>query len=257
MRGFTQIYGVDYFNTFSLVTCLVSFRVLMALTACFGWELEAFDFNAVYLNGELNEGEEIFMQEPPGYESLGEFIKLLLKAIYRLKQAAVKWYHILCKALIDLGFHVSSVDPGMFYVWIGEHLLMFMVHVDDCGMTGDSPKLIALYKRKLNNRHTLTELRPVHWLLRIKVTRDRKVRTILLSQTGYIESIIARFSLTDAKAHATPMVPAVTYSKDDSPKNQADVAHMHKVLYREAIGSLMYAAIATCPDITFVVSVLS
>jgi hypothetical protein len=257
VRGFTQIYGVDYFNTFSLVTCLVSFRVLMALTACFGWELEAFDFNAVYLNGELNEGEEIFMQEPPGYESLGEFIKLLLKAIYRLKQAAVKWYHILCKALIDLGFHVSSVDPGMFYVWIGEHLLMFMVHVDDCGMTGNSPKLIALYKQKLNDRHALTELGPVNWLLGIKVTHDREAQMTLLSQTAFIESILAQFSLTDVKAHPMLMIPAVTYSKDDSPKNQADAARMHKVPYQEAIGSLMYAAIATRPDITFAVSVLS
>ncbi len=113
------------------------------------------------------------MQEPPGYESLGEFVKLLLKAIYGLKQAAVKWYHVLRKALIDLGFHVSSADPGVFYTWIGEHLLVLAVHVDDCGMTGNSPKLIALYKRKLNNHHTLTELGPVNWLLGIKVTRNR------------------------------------------------------------------------------------
>jgi hypothetical protein len=84
-RGFTQIYGVNYFDTFSLVTCLASFRVLMALTVHFGWELEAFDFNAAYLNGELNEGEEIYMQEPPSYESLREFVKQLLKVIYRLK----------------------------------------------------------------------------------------------------------------------------------------------------------------------------
>jgi hypothetical protein len=53
------------------------------------------------------------------------------------------------------------------------------------------------------------------------------------------------------------MVPTVTYSKDDSPKNQADAVRMCKVPYREAIGSLMYAAIATRPDITFAVSVLS
>jgi hypothetical protein len=89
-RGFTQIYSVDYFDTFSLVARLASFRVLMALAACLGWELEAFDFNAAYLNGELDEGKEIYMQEPPGYESLREFVKLLLKALYGLKQAAVK-----------------------------------------------------------------------------------------------------------------------------------------------------------------------
>jgi hypothetical protein len=252
-----QIYGVDYFDTFSLVARLTSFRVLMALVAHFGWELEAFDFNAAYLNGELDEGEEIYMQEPPGYESLGEFIKLLLKALYRLKQATVKWYRVLRQTLIDLGFRVSSMDPGMFYTCIGGHLLVLAVHVDDCGITGDLPKLIALYKRKLNDHHALTELGPMNWLLGIKVTHDRNVQTILLSQTAFIESILACFSLTDAKVHDTPMIPAVTYSKDDSPKNQVDAARMCKVPYREAISSLMYAAIATCPDITFAVSILS
>jgi hypothetical protein len=74
---------------------------------------------------------------------------------------------------------------------------------------------------------------------------------------GYIESILARFSLTDAKVHATPMVPAVTYSKDNSLKNQVEVACMRKVPYREAIGSLIYATIAKRPDITFAISILS
>jgi len=79
----------------------------------------------------------------------------------------------------------------------------------------------------------------------------------LLLQTGYIESILAHFSLTDVKAHAMPMVPTVIYLKDNSPKNQVKVVHMCKVLYQEVISSLMYAAIATCPDITFMVSILS
>jgi hypothetical protein len=89
---------------------------------------------------------------------------------------------------------------------------------------GNSPKLIALYKRKLNNHHALTELRPVDWLLGIKVTYDWEAWTISLLQTAFIESILACFSLTDAKAHPTPMIPTVIYSKDNSPKNQADMA---------------------------------
>jgi len=48
-----------------------------------------------------------------------------------------------------------------------------------------------------------------------------------------------------------------TYSKDNSPKNQADAVQMCKVLYCKAIGSLMYAAITIHPDITFAVSILS
>ena len=114
------------------------------------------------------------MQEPPGYESLGEFVKLLLKVIYGLKQAAVKWYRVLHQTLTDLGFRVSTTDLGVFYVQISENILVLMVHIDDCGMTGDLPKLIVLYKCKLNDCHTLMELGPVNWLLGIKVTRDWK-----------------------------------------------------------------------------------
>jgi hypothetical protein len=53
------------------------------------------------------------------------------------------------------------------------------------------------------------------------------------------------------------MVPSASYSKHDAPSSPSDVARMRKVSYCEAIGSLMYAAIATCPNIAFSVSVLS
>jgi len=53
------------------------------------------------------------------------------------------------------------------------------------------------------------------------------------------------------------MVPTVTYSKDDSPKNQVKAVRMRKVPYREVISSLMYAMIAMHPDITFAVLILA
>ena len=53
------------------------------------------------------------------------------------------------------------------------------------------------------------------------------------------------------------MTPNVVYSKQDAPTNPDDAARMKKVPYREAIGSLMYAAVATRPDIAFAVSHLS
>jgi len=53
------------------------------------------------------------------------------------------------------------------------------------------------------------------------------------------------------------MVPSTFYSKRDSPSSPSDIACMCKVPYHKAIGSLMYAAVATCPDIAFAVSTLS
>jgi hypothetical protein len=256
-RGFTQVFGQDYYDTFSLVARLASFRAILALAARFDWEIDMFDFIGAYLNGELDEDEEIYMQPPPGYEGQGENVLRLRKSLYGLKQAGRKWYEALARALIDLGFCITQADPGVFYLRMEVHIIILVIHVDDCVITGSSAKLIADYKAKFNARYALTDLGPVSWLLGLKVTRDRENRTICLSQTAYINTMLDRFALTDAKPLRSPMVPGIVYSKDDSPSSPQEAARMEKAPYREAIGSLMYASIATRPDISFAVATLS
>jgi hypothetical protein len=145
----------------------------------------------------------------------------------------------------------------VFLAKLEGQLLILAIHVDDCILTGSSPELIAQYKSKLNDCYALTDLGPIHWLLGIKITRDRPARTISLSQTSYIDSIISRFGLSDAKSYSTPMVPGVIHSRNDCPSDPTEVDRMKKTPYREAIGSLMYASVATRPDITYAVSALS
>jgi transposase InsO family protein len=257
-RGFTQIYGVDYFDTYSPVAKMASVRTILAMAARFDWDIESFDFNGAYLNGTLDDDEELYMHEPPGYETQGEHkVKRLHKSLYGLKQAGRKWYDTLTRTLADLGFCVSSADPGVFLAKLEGHLLILAIHVDDCILTGSSPELISQYKSKLNDCYALTDLGPINWLLGIKITRDRSARTISLSQTSYIDSILFRFGLSDAKSYSTPMVPGVIHSRNDCPSDPTEVDQMKKTPYREAIGSLMYASVATRPDITYAVSALS
>jgi hypothetical protein len=249
--------GLDYFATFSPVAKLSSFRLILALAARFDWDAKSFDFNGAYLNGELDDNEEIYMYSPPGYDADGTTVKRLRKSLYGLKQAGRKWYDTLSRALVGLGFSVSQADPGVFLARIGKHQLILAVHVDDCIFTGSSSSLVMEYKEKINACYALTDLGPVHWLLGIKITRDRDVRTISLSQASYIDSILARFALSDAKPYRSPMVSGAVYSKDQSPNTPEEAACMQKTPYREAVGSLMYAAVATRPDIAFAVSALS
>ena len=184
-------------------------------------------------------------------------MKRLQKSLYGLKQAGRKWYDTLVRALTKLGFHITHADPGVFYARVDEHILILAVHVDDCILTGSSSELITRYKEKLNACYALTNLGPVQWLLGIKITRNRAARTISLSQTSFIDAILSRFSMTDAKPYGSPMIPGAIYSKANSPSNPEEATHMQRTPYRQAIGSLMYAAIATRPDIAFSVSILS
>ena len=86
---------------------------------------------------------------------------------------------------------------------------------------------------------------------------DRAVHTMSLLQASYIDSILTHFALTDEKPYSNPMVPGLIYSVKHSPSNPEQVMCMQKTPYWEVIGSLMYAAIATCLYIAFTVSTLS
>jgi len=216
-----------------------------------------FDFIGAYLNGELNEDEKIYIQPPPGYEGQGENVLRLRKSLYRLKQVGRKWYEALVHALIDLGFCITQADPGVFYLRMEIHIIILIIHVDDCIITSSSATLMAEYKVRFNMRYALTDLGLVSWLLGLKVTRNCKNRTILLSQTTYINTMLDRFDLSAAKPYCFPMVPRIIYSKNDSPSSPQEAVCMEKMPYHEAIGSLMYASIATRPDISFTVAALS
>ena len=65
-QGFSQVEGIDYNETFALVTKFNLICLLLALSACFDWEIHQMDVKSAFLNGELD--KKIYMQVPPGYK---------------------------------------------------------------------------------------------------------------------------------------------------------------------------------------------
>ena len=49
-KGYTHQEGVDYLDTFSVITKLVTIKVLLALTTVHGWNLTQFDVNNSFLH---------------------------------------------------------------------------------------------------------------------------------------------------------------------------------------------------------------
>jgi hypothetical protein len=103
----------------------------------------------------------------------------------------------------------------------------------------------------------MSDLGELHWLLGIEIKRDRHARTISLSQRAYIDTIVSRFNLTDASNLSIPLDAGHLLTKDQCPTTEYDINEMRKIPYREAVGSLMYAALGTRPDISFSVTALS
>lgn len=78
-----------------------------------------------------------------------------------------------------------------------------------------------------------------------------------MSQKKYIQDVLKRFNMQDCKPVATPMNPAVKLSKKMSPTTEEEKKQMRRIPYKNLIGSLMYLATSTRPDIAHAVSALS
>jgi len=85
---------------------------LLSLVATYGWPLQQLDVNDAFLNGIL---EEVYMQQPPGFESSTKSKACKLqKAIYGLKQAPRARFDKLKETLLKLEFKSSKGDPSLF-----------------------------------------------------------------------------------------------------------------------------------------------
>src|SRR6266404_5693883 len=208
-QGFSQIGGIDYDDTFTPVAKLSSSRALIALANRLNLVLHQVDIKGAYLNGILHEDEVLYMRHLPGYAApdAGHRVLHLQKALYSLKQAGWRWYQTFTHILSDLGFAQCSVDQAIYYkpnAKAGESVVI-TVHIDDCTITVNNSQLVEDFKRELGKSVEVTDLGELHWMLGIKVKRDREAGTIHLSQWAYIDAILRQFNFTDLKPLSMPM----------------------------------------------------
>src|SRR5271168_2704740 len=262
-QGFSQVPGVDYFDTFAPVARLASIRTVLAFAAAEDYETGQIDIKGAYLNGELTSDEVIFMRQPPGYEEVGadgrKRVMRLRKTLYGLKQAGRRWYHKLVEIMSKLGFSRCGGDQAVFFrrCETTNVLLIVLVHVDDCSIVGKTKALIARFKVEIAKFVEITDMGELHWILGIEVRRIREERKILLSQKSYIDSILRRYNFDDLKPVSTPMDPNTRLTSAQSPSTTEELGAMRNIPYHEAVGSLMYATLGTRPDICFAVQTVS
>ena len=260
-QGFSQIGGVDYDDTYAPVAKLASSRAIIAMANRLRLILHQVDIKGAYLNGVLRDDEVLYLRHPPGYMApdAGKRVLRLQKALYGLKQAGRRWYQTFTAILVELGFTQCSVDQAVYHKSdaAARELMVLAVHVDDCTIAASERKLVDDFKARLSKHVEVTDLGELHWMLGIEVKRDREAGTIHLSQRSYIDSILHRFNFADLKPLSTPMDVQAKLTSEQAPSTAAEFAAMRNIPYREAVGALNWAALATRPDISFAVSTVA
>ena len=256
-NGQRQQYGLDYSEMFAPTSNMSTIRAVLTMAAQCNWEIHQVDIKSAYLHVEIK--EDIYMRAPPGYLKPGDEGKVLklLRSLYGLKQAGFEWSEELAKVFVELGFTHSQIDQAVYFKKSQDEHMVITVSIDDMAVTSRYLTHVERFKDDLRKHFEISDLGELTWLLGLKVERDRAAQTITLTQKAYIETILERFCLVEAKAATTPMDPGAILSIEQSPATHAECERMQDVPYQRGIGSLMYAATSTRPDISFLVATLS
>ena len=245
-KGYEQIEGLDYNQTFASVIKGTSARVLFALAVEKEFYIEQMDVKTAFLYGNID--EEIFIKQPTGFEQDKSKVCKLNKALYGLKQAPRVWYQTLQSFFEANGFTMCLADNSIFV----SSALILGAYVDDFQILGKDQGVIKNFKLLLAKRFKMVDLGPINQYLGMEVHQDFESKTVTVNQKGYIEGILKKFNMEDCKPAATPMVKGLLLEKYKGP-----VDEVLRLRYQSAVGSLMYAMLQTRPDLCFAVSSIS
>jgi hypothetical protein len=112
-KGYTQVEGLDFGETYAPVARLESIHILLAYATHHDFKLHQMDVKSAFLNGPLQ--EEVYVEQPPGFEDskFPNHVYKLHKALYGLKQAPKAWYECLKDFLLKNSFEIGKADSTL------------------------------------------------------------------------------------------------------------------------------------------------
>eukprot|EP00253_Pinus_taeda_P004703 PITA_04703 len=169
-KGFQQVHGIYYDETFAPVAKMDSTRLTLAIAAAKRWEVHQIDVKNSFLHANLS--EEIYMEQPHG------FIQ-----------------------------DSSLSDPNVYMLRTHDSLLILVLYVDDLLITSSSASAIAKVKRALHDRFLMMDMGPLHFFLGLEISQN--ATSIKLSQAKYARDLLERFRMTNYKPASTPFLSGV------------------------------------------------
>ena len=250
-RGDKQVEGVDFTDTWAPVVAWSTIRLMFIMQCVLGLESASADVSCAFLHGELEEGEEVYVEMPRGFRQEGKCLKLK-KSLYGLRQAPRCFWKYLTSTMDKCGLKQSVHDPCMF---VGEKVIA-VAYVDD----------ILFWSAKQTDIHdVMVQLRNEGLLLEkessaagflgvdIKVLGadvEGKPTKLELTQTGLIDRIITNLGL-DGKDSHLKWTPAITEPLTKNPDGEECQETFN---YSAVVGQLLYLAGHTRPDIAYAVN---
>ena len=290
-KGFSQILGVNYFESFSPVASFVTIRTLFALTALPMFKVYQYDVQVAFIQSVIDPNHPpVYCEPAEGYEDRRHYVYQLHKHLYGMKDSPRGWSKLFTSVCLKYGFSQLKSDECVFVKIIPntksgqsastfsavldtlpnvpEHeriykdcpyescLIILCTYVDDILAFTNCQSLADDFLAHCNKRFTMTCDGEAHWYLSVKYTRDPS-GAVSASQELYIDKILKRWGMESCKPLPTPFPAKSDVVLDELLK---PIEHPDPVLnkqFQEIIGQLLYCQQQTVPEISWSVSILA
>ena len=249
-KGFSQIKGVNYSETFAPTATITAIRSMIAMALQRRMVIQQMDVSTAFLNAKLD--HDIYVKPPAVAGKYPPNTVLKLKrSLYGLKQSPRLWNHTLDEWMRSEGFTPTATDPCIYTKQLKpKQLIWVSVFVDDLLIFSDCNSAMTAFKAAISKRFKMKDIGSPGLCLGIKMQHNASANTMTLSQEHYIQHVLDCYNMADCRPVGTPL--DVGYQ--DAPADK-DVP-LPDVPYRSLIGALLYAATMTRPDIATAVSIL-
>jgi len=252
-RGYEEIPGVDYTDTYAPVVKASSVRTVLAISAIQKRHLRQFDVKTAYLNAHASQTS--YMEQPEGFEIAGypreDWVLEILKSLYGRHSSGREWYGDLQRVLTSLNFTRSDADECIFILNTPERSIIIAVYVDDFLISARSPDDTEWLHTELNKHWDTRDLGPAKRFLGIDIYRPDPTGPVFINQGVYIRQILHEFGMEDCNPVKTPLDISIKLHKryENEPQTNAEE-------YRKMVGKYMHL-LYTRVDIACAVSKLA
>jgi hypothetical protein len=198
--------------------------------------------------------EEIYMEQPKGYDDNSGRVCLLKKGLYGTKQGGRIWNENLHQTLTESGLKRIQADDCIYVHGNPNQLTEYMilvVYVDDILIMRhqDGESFANRIVEKINSKYEVKDMGEVDFYLGAKIHRN--AQGIMIEQSGFANEVLKRFGMEDCKEIATPMEERLEL------KSWSEGDELTDKPYRSLVGSLMYLYLVSRPDIGYSICTLS
>ncbi|WVZ53202.1 LOW QUALITY PROTEIN: hypothetical protein U9M48_004175 [Paspalum notatum var. saurae] len=210
-KGYSQIEGIDFGETFAPVARLEAIRFLLAYASHHDMKLYQMDVKSAFLNGYIN--ELVYVEQPPGFEDPNHpnHVYRLSKALYGLKQAPRAWYERLRDFLIEKGFTIGRVDTTLFIKKTDNDLFVCQVYVDDIIFGSINEEYCTEFGKMMANEFEMSMIGELTFFLGFQIKEGT-----FIYQEKYTRDLLKRFKMDDCKSIETPMATNIKLDPDES-----------------------------------------